>query len=46
MILILLNDPCSRCKNTIESNEEFVDPKCRAFPKGIPYEYIWEKDVT
>ena len=44
--MIIVNDPCSRCKNALEIEGEYGEPRCNAFPEGIPYEYLWEKDAT
>ena len=45
---IKLNHPCTRCKNSIKRDPSipYGKHKCNAFPDGIPYKYLWEKNVT
>lgn len=43
--MIILNNPCTRCKNKIRYSG-LGTSRCKAFPDGIPYEYLWKKDVT
>ena len=43
--MIILNTPCVRCKNSFE-NTKMGRTRCKAFPNGIPYEYLWKIDVT
>jgi hypothetical protein len=44
---ITLNGPCIRCRNAFkrEKGKSYGSPRCKAFPSGIPYEYLFEKDV-
>lgn len=41
-----LGGHCECCKNSIPRSEELPEGGCKAFPNGIPYEYLFKKDVT
>lgn len=43
---MILNNPCSRCKNSIPIDGSYGMPRCKAFPNGIPYSFYSQNDVT
>ncbi len=42
----LLGGYCSMCKNSIPRTDTLPEGGCKAFPNGIPWEYLFEKDVS
>ena len=46
MKVITVNHPCTRCINSFDIEGDYGSSRCKAFPEGIPYEFLWKKDVT